>query len=99
MSLSKRLTALFVGVLLACTLVFTSSTRTQADSVVSSITVGKWPLGVTINPAGTFAYVASRAPTQRVVKISLATDTVVATIPVKDNFLHNMAINPAGTFL
>ena len=96
MSLSKRLTALFVGVLLACTLVVTSSTRTQADSVVSSITVGKWPLGVTINPAGTFAYVTN-VSSNTVSKINLATDTVAATITVGTN-PRGVTINPAGTF-
>ena len=96
MSLSKRLTALFVGVLLACTLVFTSSTRTQADSVVSSITVGKWPLGVTINPAGTFAYVTN-VSSNTVSKINLATDTVAATITVGTN-PRGVAIDSEGTF-
>ena len=84
------------GLVFACALVSASSLATQADTVVSSIAVGSGPVGVAINPAGTFAYVTN-AGSNTVSKISLATDTVVASIPTV-YLPSSVAINPAGTF-
>ena len=84
------------GLVFACALVVTSSTRTQADSVRTTISVGSSPYGLAINPAGTFAYVVNRS-SNTVSKINLATDTVVATITVGLG-PRGVAINSAGTF-
>ena len=79
-----------------CALVATTSMTAQADTVVTTTTVGTDPYGVAINPAGTFAYVANYS-SNTVSKINLTTDTVAATIPVGTG-PHGLAINPAGTF-
>jgi YVTN family beta-propeller protein len=72
------------------------SIAVQADTIATKITVGSRPFGVTINPAGTFAYVVNQGSND-VSKINLATDTIVATITVGTT-PSAMAINPAGTF-
>ena len=79
-----------------------SKINIATDKVVATIKVGKFPVFVTINPAGTFAYVvnANFGPGNRygtVSRINLATDKVVATIKV-GNWPWSMTINPAGTF-
>ena len=96
MSLHKQLAALFAGVLFSCALVVTSSTQSQADTVVSSITVGASPQGVAVNPAGTFAYVTN-SDSNSVSKINLSNDTVVSSVTVGSS-PQGVAINPAGTF-
>ncbi len=71
-----------------------SKINLATDTVVATIPAGD-AIGLAINPAGTFAYVANTwAGT--VSKINLATDTVVATIAVANPY--SLAINPAGTF-
>ena len=104
MNKNKSVRGFVAGLVFACALVVTSSTRTQADTVVSSITVGSSPQGVAINPAGTFAYVTN-SNSNSVSKINLTNDTVVATITVYGFWADatqsqpkGVAINPAGTF-
>ena len=80
----------------ACAVAGTPWITTQADTVVSTITVGSGPEGVAINPAGTFAYVTNKG-SNTVSKINLANDTVVSTITVGSG-PSDVAINPAGTF-
>ncbi|MSO60334.1 MAG: hypothetical protein EXQ63_08425, partial [Ilumatobacteraceae bacterium] len=57
MSQKRSVRACVVGLLFACAVVGTTSTRTQADTATSAITVASRPNYVAINPAGTFAYV------------------------------------------
>ena len=94
MSQKKSVRACVAGLVFACALVGTSSMTTQADTVVATITVGSNPMGLAINPAGTFAYVTNYQGT--VSKINLSTDTVT-TIAVGGRG-GGIAINPAGTF-
>ncbi len=54
---------------------------TATNTVVATAPVGATPTGVTVNPIGTFTYVANSA-SNTVSVISSATNTVVATIPV-----------------
>ena len=96
MNKNKSVRGFVAGLVFACALVVTSSTRTQADTVVSSITVGSSPQGVAINPAGTFAYVTN-SDSNSVSKINLTNDTVVSSITVGSS-PQGVAINPAGTF-
>ena len=101
MSKKKSVRACVAGLVFACALVSGSSLATQADSVITTITVGRSPQGVAVNPAGTFAYVTN-ADDDTVSKIDLAAGTVVATInisaPDVNDYPHDVAINPAGTF-
>ena len=101
MNKNKSVRGFVAGLVFACTLVGTSSTRTHADSVASTITVGSNPQGVAINPAGTYAYVTN-AGDDTVSKINLANDTTAATItisaPSVNDVPQDIAINPAGTF-
>jgi YVTN family beta-propeller protein len=80
-----------------CAVFGTHSMAAQADTVVITVPVeSSW--GVAINPAGTFAYVTQNDSSNgKVVKIDLATDTVVATITAGSS-PSGVAINPAGTF-
>jgi len=84
------------GLIFACVSVGTSSMATQADTVVSTITVANVPQKVAINPAGTFAYV-THSGHGTVSKIDLATGTVAAIITVLTGPM-TVAINPAGTY-
>ncbi len=54
---------------------------TATRTVVATVPVAPEPLGIAVNPAGTFAYVVSRRNSS-VFVISTATNTVVAEIPV-----------------
>ena len=96
MSQKKSVRVCVAGLVFACALVGTSSTRTHADAVVSTITVGEAPQAVAINPAGTFAYVVNRN-SDTVSKIDLTNFTVTTTIAVGSN-PYDVEINPAGTF-
>jgi YVTN family beta-propeller protein len=77
------------------------------DTVVATIEIGKDSIlrHLAIDPAGTFAYIthslysANSVYSDAVLKIDLATDTVVATIEVGKGWWPDaVAINPAGTF-
>ena len=68
----------------------------SAKTVISTIKVGRFPEGIAVNPAGTFAYITN-AGSDSVSKINLATDTVEATINVGVG-PSDIAVNPAGTF-
>ena len=96
MSQTKTIRGCITGLVFACALVGMPSIAVQADTIATKITVGSRPFGVTINPAGTFAYVVNQGSND-VSKINLATDTIVATITVGTT-PSAMAINPAGTF-
>ena len=99
MSKKTAIRTCVAGLVFVCALVSASSMATQADSVVTTISVGTNPQGVAIDPAGTFAYVTN-AGENTVSKISLATNSVVATIAISapNNVPSGVAINPAGTF-
>ncbi len=64
--------------------------------VTATVTVGNQPVGVAVNPAGTFAYVANNSDST-VSVINLATNTVTATIPVGSS-PFGVAVNSDGTF-
>ena len=84
------------GLVFACAVAVTPLVTTQADTLVSTITVGSDPEGVAINPVGTFAYVTNKG-SNTVSKINLTNDTVVATISAGSG-PTDVVINPAGTF-
>ncbi len=68
---------------------------TADNTVLTTVTVGSYPLGVAVNPAGTMAYVANyNADTVSVIETN--TNTVVATVPVGDSPM-GVTINPTGT--
>ena len=72
---------------------------TATNTVVATVPVES-PGGVAVNPAGTFAYVASGAADGIVSVIDTATNTVVATVPVGSfpaafgNFIGGEGIPP-----
>src|ERR1700690_3836552 len=69
--------------------------NTSTNSVVGTpISVGAAPLGVVVNPAGTFVYVANSAT--NTVSIINTQTSGVQTITVGNN-PYGIAINPAGT--
>ena len=96
MSKKRSVRLCVAGLVFACAVAVTPSMTTQADTLVSTITVGSGPEGVAINPAGTYAYVANKG-SNTVSKINLTNDTVVATIPAGSGPC-DVAINPAGTY-
>jgi YVTN family beta-propeller protein len=69
---------------------------TVTNTVVATVPVGATPVGVAVNPAGTFVYVANSF-SNTVSVIDTVTNTVVATVPV-GVFSFGVAVNPAGTF-
>ena len=86
-----------------CALGGMSSLTARAAGEVSTITIGGWPYGLTINPAGTFAYVVHSGNDSNIVsKINLGTDEVstitIGGRPSHSPTLPRLAINPAGTF-
>ena len=60
-----------------------------------AMVVGSAPIGVAINPAGTFAYVTNEIGNS-VSVINTATNAIAATIPV-GSMPNGIVINPAGT--
>jgi YVTN family beta-propeller protein len=96
MSHRKSVRGCVAALVFACAVVGTPSVPTQADTVIVTTTVGMRPIGVAINPAGTFAYVVNGG-SNTVSKINLATNAVDATITVPQS-PSRMTINPAGTF-
>jgi YVTN family beta-propeller protein len=69
---------------------------TATYSVVATIPVGNYPVGVAITPNGAFAYVATSCDSQASV-IDTATNAVVATVGSL-NDPRSMAITPDGAF-
>ena len=96
MSKKRPVRRCVAGLVFVCAVAVMPSVTTQADTLVSAITVGSDPEGVAINPVGTFAYVTNKG-SNTVSKINLTNDTVVATISVGSG-PTDVAINPAGTF-
>jgi YVTN family beta-propeller protein len=80
---------------------FTGTTVTAIDlstnTAATNIPVGTGPVGVTVNYAGTRAYVSNQQ-SNSISVIDTATNTVVATIPVGSQPASS-GINPAGTRL
>ncbi len=68
---------------------------TSSNTVVATIPVGTFPVGVAVNPAGTRVYVANFS-SNNVSVIDTSTNTVVATVTVGTN-PYGAAVNPAGT--
>jgi len=67
---------------------------TATNTVITTIPVGLFPVGVAITPDGSRAYVTNQGMT--IFVINTATNTVIATIPT--SFLVNyIAITPDGT--
>ena len=67
---------------------------TATNTVITTIPVGLFPVGVAITPDGSRAYVMNQGMT--IFVINTATNTVIATIPT--SFLVNyIAITPDGT--
>lgn len=76
-----------------------SVVSTATHKVVQTISGFNQPYTVTINPAGTKAYVANSAPTATTVSvIDIATNTISATISGFNNGPSGMAITPDGLF-
>ncbi|OQW91777.1 MAG: hypothetical protein BWK78_03580, partial [Thiotrichaceae bacterium IS1] len=69
---------------------------TSSNSVVAKVTVGRWPFGVAVNPAGTRVYVTNTYNSNNVSVIDTSNNSVVATVTV-GNLPHGVAVNPAGT--
>src|SRR5438067_10227281 len=66
---------------------------TATNAIVTNITgVGTVPEGVAVNPAGTRAYITNSSTPGTVAVIDIATNTVVATIPV-GNAPFGIAVN------
>ena len=80
-----------------------SKINLATNTVIATIIVG-WtdPVGIAVNPAGTFAYVIGADSIEwdayRVSKINLATNAVIATIIGGESYPSAIAVNPAGTF-
>ena len=70
--------------------------NTVSNTVTANVGMGGQPLGVAVNPAGTYVYVATSNNTVSVIKT--ATNTVTATVNVGANPI-GVAVNPAGTFV
>ncbi|MGP8259549.1 MAG: MBG domain-containing protein [Acidobacteriaceae bacterium] len=66
------------------------------NTVVTTITGFDQPLGVAVNPAGTYAYVAN-VGNNNVSVIDLASNTVTGTVSV-GNSPFGVAVNPSGTY-
>ncbi len=103
MSQKRSVWASIVGLVSLCALGGMSSLSARAAGEVSTITTGGRPYGLTINPAGTFAYVVHSGNDSNVVsKINLTTDEVssitIGGRPSDSPTLPRLAINPAGTF-
>jgi len=65
-----------------------------ADTVITTISVGNGPSGVSASPDGTKVYVANRL-SDNVSVINTATNTVIATIPVGDD-PRGVSVSPDG---
>ena len=57
---------------------------TASNTVVATVPVGGFPIGVAITPDGAFAYVTN-IQSDAVSIIAIASNTVVATVPVGNN--------------
>ena len=68
---------------------------TATNTVTTTIAVGDYPDGVSVNAAGTRVYVTN-AGNDTVSVINTATNAVVATVPV-GGFPRGIVVNPAGT--
>jgi len=65
-------------------------------TVVATVGVGRFPVGIAITPDGAFVYVANSF-SDDVSVVATATNTVVATVPVGDH-PQNIAVTPDGAF-
>jgi len=65
------------------------------DSVVTTIPVGKGPVGMAVNQSSSLVYVANSLD-NTISIISVATNAVIATVPVAQA-TFSIALNPAGT--
>jgi YVTN family beta-propeller protein len=70
---------------------------TATEAVVDTVTVGKAPWGVAVNPAGTRAYVANYGETT-VSVIDTTTNTVASTVTVGNN-PKGVAVHPSGAYV
>ena len=99
MSQKKSVRVCVAGLVFACAVVGTASSNrvASADSILSSISIGKTTNGIAINPAGTFAYVFHPL-LKALSKIDLETDTVAATFSLPEQNYGAITVIPAGTF-
>ena len=68
---------------------------TATNTVIATVPVGDYPVGVAVTPDGTRAYVTN-CDADTVSVIDTATNTVIATIPVGDR-PGDVAVSPDGT--
>jgi YVTN family beta-propeller protein len=69
---------------------------TATNTVIATIPVGSFPIGVAVTPDGSAVYVAKQATVSTVSVIATTTNTVTATIPV--GFLpFGVAVTPDGS--
>lgn len=71
---------------------------TTSNSTINTFPVGSHPIGIVVNPAGTYAYVAAGGTIGTVNVIKLSTETVVKTIPGV-SVPQSIAISPSGNVI
>lgn len=69
---------------------------TATNTVIATVTVGSFPIGVAVNPAGTRVYVASDGD-GTVSVIDTTTNTVVDTVVTGVLSIEGLAVSPDGT--